>query len=296
MSEKTLRMALYSLVAVTALYVAVTLLRGGGNGSVAADSALAAAFGEMAGESQTHFEITGPRDTVSLARDVDGWTVNGFEADSGAVSRFLRAVDEVEVASVAATNPANHGRLGVTADSAWSLGTGEGPVVLLGKTGNRFRTAYARLPDEDLVSLIEGDLRAAAARPLLDWRDKMILRVDTANVAGITVVRDGATMVYERQDSIWTSGEDEADATTVRNILQELANMRASGFAPEDAELPAEPERAVVAVDAEGNELASLGLSEGDGNFRVTSADSPYTFEIPTFRANRVAPGPPDEG
>lgn len=296
MSEKTLRMALYSLVAVTALYVAVTLLRGGGNGSVAADSALAAAFGEMAGESQTHFEITGPRDTVRLARDVDGWTVNGFEADSGAVSRFLRAVDEVEVASVTATNPANHGRLGVTADSAWSLGTGEGAVVLLGKTGNRFRTAYARLPDEDLVSLIEGDLRAAAARPLPDWRDKMILRVDTGNVAGITVVRDGATMVYERQDSSWTIGGDEADATTVRNILQELANMRASGFAPEDAELPAEPERTVVAVDAEGNELASLALSEGDGNFRVTSADSPYTFEIPTFRANRVAPGPPDEG
>lgn len=296
MSEKTLRMALYSLVAVTALYVAVILLRGGGNGSVAADSALADAFGEMAGESQTHFDITGPRDTVRLARDVDGWTVNGFEADSGAVSRFLRAVDEVEIASVAATNPANHGRLGVTADSAWSLGAGDGPVVLLGKTGNRFRTAYARLPDEDLVSLIEGDLRAAAARPLLDWRDKMILRVDTANVAGITVVRDGETMVYERQDSSWTSGGDEADATTVRNILQELANMRASGFAPEDAELPAEPERAVVAVDDEGNELASLALSEGDGNFRVTSADSPHIFEIPTFRANRVAPGPPDEG
>ncbi len=296
MSEKTLRLALYCLVGVTALYVAVTFLRGGGNGSVAADPALAEAFGEMAGESQTHFDITGPRDTVRLARDVDGWTVNGFEADSGAVSRFLRAVDEVEIASVAATNPTNHGRLGVTADSAWALAAGDGPTVLLGKTGNRFRTAYARLPDDDLVSLIEGDLRAAAARPLLDWRDKMILRVDTAAVAGITVVHDGETVTYERQDSVWARGDDEADATTVRNILQELANMRASGFAPGDAELPDEPERTVVAVDADGNELASLALSEGDGNFRVTSADSPYVFEIPTFRANRVAPGQPDEG
>ena len=296
MSEKTLRMALYSLVGITALYLAVTFLGGGGNGSVAADSALGEAFGELAGESRTSFRLTGPRDTVQLARDVDGWTVNGFEADSGAVSRFLRAVDEVEVAGVAATNPANHGRLGVTADSAWTLAADEGPVVLLGKTGNRFRTAYARLPDEDLVSLIEGDLRAAAARPLLDWRDKMILRVDTSVVASISVGRDGETMLYERQDSSWTTGDDEADATTVRNILQELANMRASGFAPEDADLPAEPERTVVAVDADGNQLASLALSEGDGNFRVTSADSPYVFEIPTFRANRVAPGPPEEG
>ncbi len=295
MSERTLRLALYCLVGVTALYGAVTFLRGGDGGSVAADSALAAAFGAMAGESQTRFEIAGPTDTLHLARDVEGWTVNGFEADSGAVSRLLRALDEVEVAAVAATNPANHGRLGVTADSAWTLAAGDGATVLLGKTGNRFRTAYARLPDEDVVSLVEGDLRAAAARPLFDWRDKMIVRVDTAAVAGITVVRDGATTAYERQDSAWTSGGEEADETTVRNILQELANMRASGFAPEDAELAGEPERTVVAVDADGNALASLGLSEGDGNFRVTSADSPYTFEIPTFRADRVAPGPPDE-
>ena len=296
MSEKTLRMALYSLVAVTALYAGVTLMRGGGNGSVAADSALAEALAEMAGESHTRYDITGPRDTLRLERDVDGWTVNGFAADSGAVSRFLRAVKDVEIASVAAANPANHGRLGVTADSAWSLGTGDGRAVLLGKTGNRFRTAYARLPDQDLVSLIEGDLRSAAARSLVDWRDKMILRLDTALVASIAITRDGETAVYARQDSSWTLDGDEADATTVRNVLQELANMRASGFAPEDVSMPDEPERTVVAVDTDGTELASLELAEGDGNFRVTSADSPYVFEVPTFRANRVAPEPPDAG
>lgn len=296
MSEKTLRLALYSLAAVTVLYVAVTLLRGGGNGTQATDSALAEAFAEMAGESHTRFDIAGPRDTLRLEREVDGWTVNGFAADSGAVSRFLRAVEDVAIASVAATNPANHGRLGVTADSAWSLGAGDGPVVLLGKTGNRFRTAYVRLPDEDRVSLIEGDLRSAAARSLVDWRDKMILRLDTALVAGISVTRDGETAMYARQDSSWTSRGGEADATTVRNILQELANMRASGFAPQDVAMPDEPERMVVASDADGNELASLTLAEGDGNFHVSSADSPYIFEVPTFRANRVAPEPPDGG
>ncbi len=296
MSEKTLRMALYSLAAVTVLYAAAALLRGGGDGAQATDSALADAFAEMAGESHTRFDIAGPRDTLRLERDVDGWKVNGFEADSGAVSRFLRAVEEVEIASVAATNPANHGRLGVRADSAWTLTAGDGPVVLLGKTGNRFRTAYARLPDQNLVSLIEGDLRSAAARPLLDWRNKVIVSADTATVASIRVTRDGATVVYERQDSTWSADGAEADATTVRNILQELANMRASGFAPDDTEMPEEPDRAVVAADQDGNELASLVLNEGDGNFRVGAAGSPYVFEIPTFRANRVTPEPPDGG
>lgn len=296
MSERTLRISLYCLGALTVLYAGTMLLRGGGNGAEASDAALAEAFAELARVSHTSFEIVGPRDTIRLDKDAGGWTVNGFEADSGAVARFLRAVEEVEIGSVAAANPANHGRLGVNVDSAWALATGEGPVVLLGKTGNRFRTAYARVPDADRVSVIEGDLRSAAARPVLDWRNKVILRTDTAMVASIHVTHGSETIVYQRQDSSWTEGGAEADATTVRNILQELANMRASGFAPEDAEMPDEPERMVVAADVEGNELAVLSLTESDGNFRVSSTDSPYVFEIPTFRANRVAPAPPDEG
>ena len=296
MSERTLRISLYCLGALTVLYAGTMLLRGGGNGAEASDAALAEAFAELARVSHTSFQIVGPRDTILLEKDADSWTVNGFDADSGAVARFLRAVEEVEIGSVAAANPANHGRLGVNVDSAWALAAGEGPVVLLGKTGNRFRTAYARVPDADRVSVIEGDLRSAAARPVLDWRNKVILRTDTAMVASIHVTQGGETVVYERQDSSWTEGGAEADATTVRNILQELANMRASGFAPEDAEMPDEPERMVVAADVEGNELAVLSLTEGDGNFRVSSTDSPYVFEIPTFRANRVAPASPDEG
>ncbi len=295
MSAKTLRMALYGLVAVVVLYGATMLVGGGDGGSAAGDGALEDALAELATEPHTDFAISGPRDTLRLERGAAGWTVNGFEADSGAVSRFLRAVAEVEVGNVAAANPANHARLGIAADSAWTIAAEGRPAILLGKAGNRFRTAYARLPGADRVSHIEGDLRSAAARPLVDWRDKVIVETDTAMVAAIRVARDGRTVLYERQDSSWTTGGAEADATTVRNILQELASMRATGFAPEGFEMPAEPERAVVATDAEGNELAALTLAEGEGNYRVMAAGRSYIFEVASFRADRVAPGP-DEG
>ena len=300
MSEKTLRASLYFLGAVTALYVVATLV-GGGGGS-ADDAALAAAFEGMDGETLTRADLTGPRDTIRLERTGDDWAVNGFQADSGAVARFLRAMDEVTVGPVAATNPANHARLGVTTDSAWAVTTDGGPTVLLGKAGNRFRTAYARLPDADRVSLIEGDLRAAAARPLFDWRDKVVLRADTAAVASIRVTRDGESQLYQRQDSSWTMGgggagadDAEADATTVRNMLQELAGLRASGFAPQDAEMPEESDRMVLALDADGNEVASLSLAEQEGNFLVSTPASPYIFQVPAFRADRIAPAPPDD-
>lgn len=296
MSEKSLRASIWFLGAVVALYLVARLAGGGGGGGAdTTDSDLAGAFADMDGESLSVVEIEGPEDTIRLERDGDAWTVNGFEADSSAVARFLRAIDEVEVAAVVATNPANHARLGVTADSAWALTADGAGTVLLGNAGNRFRTSYARLPDTDRVSLIEGDLRSAAARPLFDWRNKIVLQADTAAVASIHVTRDGRQVVYQRQDSTWATGDEEADATTIRNILQELAGLRASGFAPQDAEMPDEPDRIVQAMDAAGNEVAAVALVEEEANFRVSTPASPYIFEIPSFRADRIAPAPPDD-
>lgn len=296
MSEKALRASLYFLGAVVAVYLLATLLRGGGDRSPTVDSGLAAALADLGAEPHDLFVIEGPAGSIRLDGSGGVWTANGFEADSSAVGRLVRALADVEVLSVAGTNPGNHGRFGVTPDSAWSIGAGDGPVVLLGKGGTRFRTSYARLPQADIVSLIEGDLRSAAARGLADWRNKVVIRVDTAAVARISVAHDGETRLYERRDSAWTVDGEEAEPATVNSLLQELSSLRASGFAPEGSEMPDPADRTVVAADGDGNELAALSLAEHDGNYWLSSTGSPYIFEIPAFRANRLAPGAPDEG
>ncbi|MYG81771.1 MAG: DUF4340 domain-containing protein [Gemmatimonadetes bacterium] len=296
MSEKGLRASLYFLVAVVALYFLATLLGRAGDSPRAVDAGLAAALEELRAVPPDLFVIEGPSGAIRLEMGGGMWTANGFEADSSAVDRLVRALEVVVVVSVAGTNPANHERFGVTQDSAVAIGTGEGPLVLLGKAGTRFRTAYARLPEGDLVSLIEGDLRSAAARPLADWRNKVVLRADTGAVARVAVTHGTETRLYERQDSVWTVSGDTAEAVTVNNILQELATLRASGFAPEGAAMPEPADRTVVATDMDGNELAAISLAEQEGNYWLSSTGSPYIFEIPTFRANRLAPGAPEEG
>ena len=295
MSDRTLRASLYFLGAVTVLYLLVTLAKGGDDGTPAADSDLAAVLAELDGEWLTRVELAGPGDAILLEKVGGVWTVNGFDADSAAIARFLNAVGEVEVKSVAATNPANHERMGVTAESAWTMTIDGTTTVLLGNSGNRYRTAYARLPEADEVSLIEGDLRAAATRSLFDWRNKVMVRADTAAVMSIRVTRDGSSTVYERLDSTWTVEGEEVEGLTVRDLLQELSGLRASAFAPQDAEMPETPDRSVQALDADGNEIASVQLAEQESNFRAFSPASPYIFEIATFRADRIAPEPPGE-
>lgn len=292
MTEKTLRRSLYGLAGAAALYVAITLAgeRGGGpSGS----GQLTGALEGIDPAAVARVVLEGPEDTIRLARADDDWTVNGFPADSVAVNRFLRALEETSVSSVASTNPANHARLGVDADSAWTLSVDDQPPILLGKAGSRYRTAFARMPREDLVSLLSGDLRSAAARSLPDWRDKTIMRLDTASAATIRVRRDDATTVYERGDSAWTADGAAVEDATIRAILQELAHLRANGFAPADSEMPESPERTLQVLDAEGAELGGLALAEADGDFHVSTPASPYVFVVPAFRANRLSPAPP---
>ena len=294
MSAKTLRASIFVLVGLGLLYGVVTLVRGGG-GTGAADSELEALLAEIAAGPHESFVIEGPEESIRLELNAGRWTANGFEADSSAVARLVRALEESELAGIAGANPANHGRFGLTADSAWTFTAGDAAPILLGKSGARFRTAYARLPDSGPVSLVEGDLRSAAARPLADWREKVVLQADTAAVARIAVTHAGGTDVYERQDSAWTVGGAAAEAATVRSILQELASLRASGFAPEGEAMPEPADRSVVATDAGGAEVASLSMAEREGGFWLKATASPYVFEIPIFRANRLAPGAPEE-
>ena len=296
MSNKTLRASLYFLGAVTALYVLVTLAKGGG-GEVP-DSGLAAALAEIDGNSLTRVEFTSPRGDILLEKEGDSWTVNGFATDTAVIHRFLRAVDSARVGAVAAANPDNHESMGMTADSARKMVTSGGVTILFGKHAPISRTGYARLPGSDTVHLVHGDLRFTVGRNEFQWRNKVMLEADTSALATIRVTRDGATTVYQRQDSTWTVNGEEADAgtvrNTIRNMLQELAQMRSTGFEP-DYEMPDEPDRSVQAFDADGNEVVHLRIMQEPGNWVVTSLSTPYIFEVPKFRGDRIAPEPPGE-
>lgn len=303
MTKKSLRLTLYFLAGVAILYL-ISVLAGGGGGSsrTIGDPDLAAALSQVDINTLTKIELISPTQgfnidrSINLERAAAGWTVNGFIADSAAVGRLLRAITDVVVKEIAATNPANHERLGMDEANAWVLIPGDEQRILIGDPGSRFRSAYARLPGQDQVSLIEGDLRMAVARPLGQWRDKVIVRSDTAAVNSVHVTRDGETTVYERQDSSWTADGEDADHIAVQQILQELATLRANGFALEDTEMPANPARTVRAFDESGAEIATVFIAEtdeeDDGNFWVTSSQSEYIFTIATFRADRVAPEP----
>ena len=294
MSEQALKRLVGALVVVSGLWLLSEVLSDG-SGSIAASGEMAALFDDLDVQAVQVIRMSRGDSTVELSRSDGGWTANGFPADSGSVARILAELEEAEVGDLAATNPANHARMGVSADSATRVELvvdGATRTVLVGDAGRRFGTAYARLPGEERVYLLEADLRAQVRRSLDQWRNRVMLSVDTVTVERVEVERDGDRYSLVRGDSVWTvEGGGGADPTAVTGILSELSRLVASGFVAEGDSIAALPTASTTrAFDAEGDLLARITIGAGSGERWARTDRDDYLYRVTTFRADRVAP------
>lgn len=294
MSEATLKRLVGALAVVAGLWIVAEVISGG-SGSIAPSGEIAGFFEDLDAASLEAVRMVRSDATIELAREGDAWTVNGFPADSAAVQRLLDVVPGLEVGELIATNPANHARMGVAADSTVSVDfvvDGASRTILIGDPGRRFGTAYVRLPGADAVYLLEGDLRAHVRRDLDQWRNRTMVAIDSTAVTRVEVEKDGDAYTLVRGDSLWTLEDGAAvQETAVSGILAELARLVASGFVAEGDSITSMPESSrTVAYDADGSVLAEITVGEGTGERWARSASDDYVYRVSTFRADRVAP------
>ncbi|HEX7089126.1 MAG TPA: DUF4340 domain-containing protein [Longimicrobiales bacterium] len=308
MSEKTLRIIIGAVVVLVAAYALAAMI-GGSPSSASGDDAraLVRALEDARKDDLEAIRIVGPEpgDSTELVRGADGtWSANGKPADSAAVARLMDALEEARVGHLAAANPDNHARLGVAADSTWQLelrraGADEPIRLLLGENGPSYPSVYARLPDADEVFVVSGTLGNAARRRAADWRDRVVVRADTAAVRRIVVTRDKATYTLARGDSArWTVDGAPADSGTVAELLRELARLEAQAFAPDSATLD-KVTRSVLALGEAGDTLALVRAAptEQSWTWRAAAAGKGAAsglggdvFELAGWRVDRIAP------
>lgn len=340
MSEKALKVVLAAVGGLIVVYaVAALASRGPDNEAAIEDSALAGTLQAVREVELEGVRIIALDDTIRLELAENRWTVNGYTADSSAVADLQAAVRAARIRHLAATNPTNHGPLGVGEGSARVLELtptdGEPIRLLIGEAGPSSPSAYVRLPTSDDVYLVDGGLHNPTRRTLDDWRDRTIVRVDTAAVVRIAVTRDGDSYTLERDSAGWRFAQGDAadapqagesastglvDAQTVGDMLAELADMQAEGFAesgaaPDGGEAGVAPRggegaagsgegedapeegdeettRSIAAFSQAGDTLAAVTLTQrGDGsNFLATTPSEETIFEFASWRADRLMP------
>jgi hypothetical protein len=296
MSEKALKQLVGALAVVVVLWIVATVVSRAGDGSIGGGGDLAAFFEGVDAGSVTSVRILRPQDTIRLSLDAGTWRVNGFQADSGSVARVFQALQDAEMDGLIATNPANHERMGVSADSARTLElgvAGSTRSLLFGDEGPRPATIYAREPGADEVYLVQAALWNHLQRQLDDWRNRRMLAIDTSRVAHIAVARDQDAFTLVRADSVWTFADGSAArASQVRSLLGELGGgLVASRFVPDGDSLAALPQGgATVALSAEGDVLAEVTVGSGTGDRWGMVVGDPVRYRLPAFRVNAITP------
>lgn len=326
MSERTLKRIAAVLAVLVLAWIVVTVTRGGAPEPGEGGGEMAVFLEGLTPEAATAVVFTGggpSAETVRLERGAGaaadageaapgGWMVGGHRADSAQVARFLTALGDAGTDAPVSVNPANHARMGVD-DASGRVLVFEGPegadTLLVGESGPSSGTVYARLPGRDEVHVVRADLSSHAGRSIADWRSRRMAAVDTAAVTSVEVVRDGSSYRLERGDSAWTMDAEPADATSVRNLLGELADLEAQGFPDEeDAAEPAEggdeagsegaggtaeaageaaagagrapdgePDRTVTAWNADGEELLAVRMWEPGEDSGTTALEAVVT-------------------
>ena len=237
--------------------------------------------------------IAGPGQTVTLQRGGDAWTVNGNRADTATVTRLWRALAGAEVGRVVATNPDNHERMGLSADSAWTveftLADGSTASLVVGKVGPNFPSGFVRLPEQDEVVVVSGDFRPTVVLSVTDWRDKTILRVDTAAVVSIVLESGEGVHVAERADSSWSVDGDPANVNTIRSLLGALSSLDAQGFVEDGIAAEEDPIR-VIALGAAADTLAIVLVTEAPDSHHARTPAEATVFEITRSIGNRLTP------
>ena len=293
MTETMLRRILQALLVLIVLWLGSVWLSGRSGGGPAGEGGVAAIFEGLNEGTVSAVRIAGPNQTVSVEQSAGAWTVNGHTADSTTLSRFWSALEEAEVGGVVANNPENHARMGVSADSAYTVdftrSDGGSATLLVGKGGPIFPSGYVRLPDQDAVMVVSGDFQPSVRLSVTDWRDKTILRVDTAAVVRIVLETDEGILVAERGDSLWTADGGPTNPAFFNPVLQELAKLVASGFV-EDGEVFEESPKRVIALGSGGDTLGVVTVAGGGATRHVRTPRSDVVFEVPSYRADRIAP------
>jgi hypothetical protein len=194
-----------------------------------------------------------------------------------------------------ASNPDNHARMGVAADSTWTLSwdvDGTTHTLLVGKSGPRYGTTYIRLPDQDGVYLMEAQLRTEVGKSAGDWRSKRVVAVDTTEVKRVEITRGKDRFALVRGDSAWmVAGGDTAKSAAVHDLMEEIHDLKAQDFvAPGDSLAALPQEASVVVLSPKNDTLAALTLSEGTGDRWLRERGDSVVYKISGWRVDRIAP------
>jgi len=228
------------------------------------------------------------------------------EADQAVVDTALNKIAELEVTGTAATKEANHARLEVDdAQAIHVVAQGGGKTLIdfrLGayRSGNSMIRESGKAP----TATVKGSIKYAFERSVRDWRNRAIVKEDSAAFSEATFESPKGTFKFVRDGEEWKQAAGEApipefDAGSARMLIASAANLRAADFpkpelTAEEANLGANAAKVTLlkAGDA-GQEMIQIRFGNKEGeNYYAMREGRDVLYLVSSFVAERMQPGP----
>ncbi len=304
MSPRQLKTVFAVLAVLVTIFAGTRLLdRGGDRPRTGSDLVVSAIA-----EGLTVVRAMGPTDGDSVRLELAGesWTVNGYPADTALVRQLAEGLDTARVGRLVARSAANHGRLGITPDSARrvELGPPADPdlVFLLGRGGTDGR--FIRFPPSDEVFTVPAMSMRLFNRSEEEWRNRIVASADTAAVGRVAVARNdqpGPVLVVRTAGdsaSAWSLDGAPVDTAVIGALMREAETLTATGFPSDSVAFAVDFSSPVAVLEMfDSNEpgaapaLSLLFLTAPDArDFLVRRSDDPLSYRISAAQAESLLP------
>jgi len=230
-------------------------------------------------------EIDSPTGNVVLEKQAGIWRVTSpmsYKADENAVTSAVGKGRKIELSSLVSTNPGNQHLFQVDSSGTWVKIYEKGAIKAsfhVGKASSSYTETYVRLDGSQDVQLANEVLSSSFSKPVKDWRDKTIFKMDEGNIKGVTFQYGDTTFTIALQDSMWRIQKDSANQSAVKPLLGALANLQADDFIDS---LPAVLPKLAATIGVEGTLIRFY--RKDDGKYLVQTSQSTQWFEVQGWR------------
>jgi hypothetical protein len=244
---------------------------------------------------------------VRLVKKDEQWRVAepvDAKADQDAVQTAVTKLAELEVTGVAATQAKNHERLEVDDKKGTRvIAKGGGKALLDGYVGvYQSGNSMFRLQGQDPVASVKGSIRYAFTKPLREWRDRTVTKVEPSSVQQISFTNKNGTFQFARDGEEWKQILPKKpiaplDMPKVKGLVGTASSLSAVDFAepgvtPEQAGLGegAATVQIELGGDAGEQQIAYRVGNEKDKNFYLMREGDDTIYLVSAWIGGRLVP------
>ncbi len=266
-------------------------------------------FSKLDSEKINKFEIIRNDDMLVFEKLNDRWQITkpiSFEASKNYINDFITSIEGISLKNVISTNKDKYPKFKVD-DSSGTLinvygSKTKSPVSFYAGKSSALNPGhiYLRLRDSKEVYVSRGPKDSILKRKAADWRNKIIIALNSDDVAEINLVYPNETVKLFKKKEKWVLNDpespDEAKQAECDKILDKLNSLSASEIIlPEEAEKIKEKtgfgksEFQLVAKTFGGEEYKLIiGNMKESGHYYIKKEKSDIVYTINKYNISSV--------